>query len=59
MWGRRSDWNDYFGKVGGQAVGIAVFDDPRNKNRACWHSREYGLMAANPFGRDRAPGSRT
>jgi hypothetical protein len=54
VWGRRSDWNDYFGKVGGQAVGIAMFDDPRNKYRACWHSREYGLMAANPFGRAKA-----
>jgi Methane oxygenase PmoA len=51
VWGRRSDWNDYFGKVGDQAVGIAIFDDPRNKYHACWHSREYGLMAANPFGR--------
>lgn len=54
VWGRRSDWNDYFGMVDGQAVGIAVFDDPRNKVRACWHSREYGLMAANPFGRSGA-----
>jgi len=51
VWGRRSDWNDYSGKVGEKEVGIAVFDDPRNKVRACWHSREYGLMAANPFGR--------
>jgi hypothetical protein len=51
VWGRRSDWNDYSGKVGGQAVGIAIFDHPKNKYRACWHSREYGLMAANPFGR--------
>lgn len=51
VWGRRSDWNDYFGKVGSDTVGIAVFDDPRNKYRSCWHSREYGLMAANPFGR--------
>jgi hypothetical protein len=54
VWGRRSDWNDYFGKVGDAAVGIAVFDDPRNKQRACWHSREYGLMSANPFGRNGA-----
>jgi hypothetical protein len=54
VWGRRSDWNDYFGTVGEAVVGIAVFDDPRNKARACWHSREYGLMAANPFGRAHA-----
>ena len=31
--------------------GIAVFDDPKNPSRAAWHSRGYGLMAANPFGR--------
>jgi hypothetical protein len=54
VWGRRSDWNDYFGTVGDKAVGIAIFDDPRNKFRACWHSRGYGLMAANPFGRAKA-----
>lgn len=54
VWGQRSDWNDYFGKVGGVAAGIALFDDPANKYRACWHSREYGLMAANPFGRKEA-----
>ena len=51
VWGRQSDWNDYVGKVGDATAGIAVFDDPTNKYRACWHSRGYGLMAANPFGR--------
>jgi hypothetical protein len=51
VWGRRSDWNDYFGKVGDAEVGIALFDHPKNASRACWHSRGYGLMAANPFGR--------
>jgi hypothetical protein len=51
VWGRRSDWNDYFGKVGDTEVGIALFDHPKNPVRACWHSRGYGLMAANPFGR--------
>ncbi|MSR55899.1 MAG: hypothetical protein EXS09_21900 [Gemmataceae bacterium] len=51
VWGRRSDWNDYSGKVGEKEAGIALFDDPRNKVRASWHSRDYGLMSANPFGR--------
>ena len=51
VWGRISDWNDYVGKIGDVTAGIAVFDHPSNKHRACWHSREYGLMAANPFGR--------
>jgi hypothetical protein len=51
VWGRRSAWCDYSGMVAGKAVGIALFDDPKNAYPACWHSRGYGLMAANPFGR--------
>ena len=35
-------------------VGITLFDDPGNSSPACWHSRGYGLMAANPFGRDKS-----
>jgi hypothetical protein len=52
-WGMRSAWCDYAGKVDGKEVGVAIFDDPDN-TPACWHSRSYGLMAANPFGRDKA-----
>jgi hypothetical protein len=48
--GRRSAWCDYSGPLQGQVVGLAIFDDPANPP-ACWHSRGYGLMAANPFGR--------
>lgn len=25
-----------------------------NSLHACWHARGYGLMAANPFGRDKS-----
>jgi hypothetical protein len=56
MWGKRSDWNDYSGSVDGKTVGIAIFDDPKNNPRAAWHTRAYGLMAANPFGRASFPG---
>src|SRR5262245_60771442 len=52
VWGMLSDWCDYSGFVGDKHVGIAVFDAPTNKPRAGWHSRGYGLMAANPFGRN-------
>ena len=38
-------------EIGGKTAGIAVFDDPGNKQAACWHARGYGLMAVNPFGR--------
>lgn len=50
-WGRRADWCDYSGIIDGKHAGVAIFDDPANAQRACWHVRGYGLMAANPFGR--------
>ena len=30
---------------------VKILDDPSNPYPACWHSRGYGLHAANPFGR--------
>jgi hypothetical protein len=53
-WGYAADWCDYSGEVDGKPIGVAVFEDPTNKPRACWHVRDYGLMAANPFGRTKA-----
>jgi hypothetical protein len=50
-WGRISAWCDYSGPVGGETAGIALFAGPDNSLPSCWHSRAYGLMAANPFGR--------
>jgi hypothetical protein len=50
-WGYVSPWCDYSGPLGGRTVGLAILDDPSNPHPACWHSRGYGLMAANPFGR--------
>jgi hypothetical protein len=58
VWGKRSDWNDYAGSVDGKVVGIAIFDHPKNSPRAAWHTRAYGLMAANPFGRNSFPDTR-
>jgi hypothetical protein len=52
LWGRVADWNDYSGTVGGKAVGLAVFTHPDNPTKSAWHTRAYGLMAANPFGRE-------
>lgn len=60
VWGRRSAWCDYSGPVSRRETGgITIFDDPSNLP-ACWHSRGYGLMAANPFARARSgfPGAR-
>ena len=46
----RPNWIDYAGEVDGEKVGVAVFDHPGNARRCRWHSRAYGLFAANPFG---------
>lgn len=65
IWGQPSKWNDYsgpaaiMGKDGETKVaGLAIFDHPSNSTPACWHSRDYGLMAANPFGRKSFPGAK-
>jgi hypothetical protein len=51
IWGKQADWVDYSGTVGGEDVGIAVFDNPQNlRHPTYWHARRYGLLAANPFG---------
>ncbi len=51
IWGNSADWCDYSGTVNGQHVGMTVFCHPQNF-RPCWlHARDYGFVAANPFGR--------
>ncbi|HEY1860780.1 MAG TPA: PmoA family protein [Gemmataceae bacterium] len=50
-WGRQSKWCDYAGKIDDKTFGLTLLDDPTNPYPACWHSRGYGLSAANPFGR--------
>jgi methane monooxygenase PmoA-like len=51
IWGKRATWVDYSGRVGGEEVGLAIFDHPQNlRAPTTWHARAYGLLAANPFG---------
>lgn len=51
IWGKRANWVDYYGKVGGEELGIAIFDSPKSfRHPTYWHARGYGLFAANPFG---------
>jgi hypothetical protein len=53
-WGRVSDWCDYSGPVGdGKTAGLTIFADPKNAIDSAWHARDYGLLAANPFGREK------
>lgn len=49
-WGKPADWVDYHGPLGGETVGIAIFDHPSSfRHPTGWHVRTYGLFAANPF----------
>ena len=48
-WGRNFRWIDYSGVINGKRAGILVIPDPANP-RPCWsHSRDYGVLASNPF----------
>jgi len=50
-WGKPADWCDISGQIHDKEYGIAVFDHPDNpRHPTRWHVREYGLLAANPFG---------
>jgi hypothetical protein len=53
-WGRVSPWCDYSGPVEDQIVGIALFAGPDNPYPSAWDCRASGLMAANPFGREKS-----
>lgn len=50
-WGREFRWIDYSGTLDGQRVGLRVAPHAENP-RACWsHTRDYGVLVANPFPR--------
>ena len=51
-WGQPADWCDYAGTADGQRAGITLMADPANFRPSWWHNRDYGLMVANPFGRE-------
>ena len=51
IWGKSARWVDYSGTIEGRRLGIAIFDHPDNlRHPTTWHARDYGLVAANPFG---------
>ena len=50
-WGKRARWITYWGPIDGKEVGVAILDHPTNHaHPTWWHARDYGLVAANPFG---------
>lgn len=51
VWGKPSKWMLYYGKIDGKPASIAMYDHPTNlRHPTTWHARDYGLVAANPFG---------
>jgi hypothetical protein len=51
IWGQRAEWVCYYGEIDGRDIGIAVFEHPSSfRHPTTWHARDYGLVAANPFG---------
>ncbi len=59
VWGKRAEWIEYSGPINGEIVGVVIYDHPDNpRHPTWWHAREYGLVAANPFGRRAFQGKR-
>lgn len=50
-WGKTASWCDYSGILSNRLVGITVMSDPNNFRPSWFHSRDYGLVVANPFGK--------
>jgi len=49
--GSNSAWCDYSGVIDGRRVGVCLMSDPANFRPSWYHARDYGLLVANPFGR--------
>ncbi len=52
VWGQQADWCSYSGAIDGKRVGVLLMPDPGNFRRSWFHARDYGLLEANPFGRN-------
>ena len=51
IWGKRAAWVSYWAPFKGGVTGFSIFDHPTNlRHPTWWHARDYGLVAANPFG---------
>lgn len=51
VWGKPSDYVAYGGVVGERRIGLLVVPHPENFRKSWFHARDYGFVAANPFGR--------
>lgn len=55
-YGRSTPWADYSGMMNGKLIGITLMTDPLNFRPSWFHTRDYGLIVANPFGRSKVAG---
>lgn len=51
IWSHAARWCDYSGTLDEQHVGITLLCHPSNFRNSWMHARDYGFVAANPFGR--------
>ena len=51
VWGNEAEWCDYSGTIAGRHAGITIMGDSRNFRLNRHHARNYGVVVANPFGR--------
>ncbi len=49
-WGKTAEWCEYSGVLSNRLVGITIIDGSKNFRPSWFHSRDYGLIVANPFG---------
>ncbi len=50
-WGKPAAWASYSREIDGRIRGAAIFAAESNPNPTWWHTRDYGLMVANGFGK--------
>ena len=49
-WGHAAEWCDYTGTIDGRQVGVTLMADPAAERKPWFHSRDYGVLVANPTG---------
>lgn len=51
VWATRAKWMELTGIINDEKVAVVILDHPKNQSYPTyWHSRGYGLFAANPLG---------
>jgi hypothetical protein len=54
--GKVASWCDYSGPLEDRFAGVTIFSHPENFRPSWQHVRNYGLLVANPFGRNALTG---